>query len=167
MNEEFLASLGELVDRNQTYAESFSDGDLASAPQMRLLVVACMDARMNIPGILGLKTGDAHILRNAGGLVTDDVIRSICLSQRLLGTREIVLLHHTECGMQKVNEVEFVNELEAEFGVKPDWRVGGFSDPFLDTRASMDMLIQSPFVDSSYLSGFVYDVGNGLLRKVD
>ena len=78
MNEEFLASVDELVDRNQTYAESFSDGDLASAPQMRLLVVACMDARMNIPEILGLKTGDAHILRNAGGLVTDDVIRSIC-----------------------------------------------------------------------------------------
>ena len=104
MAQEFVPSVDQLIERNKQFASETKNLELNAAPDMRLVVVACMDARMNIAEILGLETGDAHILRNAGGVVTDDVLRSICLSQRLLGTREIILLHHTDCGMQKVNE---------------------------------------------------------------
>jgi len=165
--QEFVPSVDQLIERNKRFASGTDDSELNAAPEMRLVVVACMDARMNIAEILGLKTGDAHILRNAGGVVTDDVIRSICLSQRLLGTREIILLHHTDCGMQRVDEGDFIAELRTECGVEPNWAIEGFEDPYLDTQRSMQRLVDNPFVDASDTYGFVYDVDSGLLHQVE
>lgn len=167
MAEEFLPSVDHLIESNKQFASGTDNSEMSALPDMQLVVVACMDARMNVPEILGLRTGDAHILRNAGGVVTDDVIRSICLSQRLLGTREIILLHHTDCGMQKVNETDFVSELRAEYGDEPNWAIEGFEDPYLDTQKSMRLLTENPFVDASNASGFVYDVDTGLLHQVE
>jgi len=123
---------------------------------------------MDIHEILGLDNGDGHIIRNAGGIITDDVIRSLCLSQRALGTREIILLHHTKCGVCGVIEEEFRAELEAEYGVVPEWSSGGFSDPYDDVRHSIELLRSSPFVPhTDHVRGFVYDVDTGLIDPVD
>ncbi len=166
VSDEFSPNTDELVVHNNRFAESFEDGDLAVAPIMHLAVVACMDSRMDIFKILGLQNGEAHIIRNSGGVITDDVIRSLCLSQRFLGTCEIILLHHTDCGLQMVSEDEFKAELEAELGVKPRWSLEPFADPYVDTRQSMQRLLLTPFVDARHLRGFVYDVGDGHLYEV-
>ena len=166
MTEEFIPSTDQIVEHNDQLASSFDEGDLSVAPTLRLAVVACMDSRMDIFKILGLENGEAHIIRNAGGVITDDVIRSLCLSQRLLGTREIVLLHHTDCGLQQVSEDQFKAELEAELGIKPRWSLEPFDDPYSDTMQSMQRLVLTPFVDASYLRGFVYDVTDGRIREV-
>lgn len=144
------------------------DSELQVAPTRRLAVVACMDSRLNLHKILGLDDGEAHIIRNGGGVVTDDVIRSLCLSQRELGTREIVLVHHTDCGLQNVDEEAFRAELEADYGVKPRWALESFKDPYLDVRESIQRLRTSPFVPhTEHISGFVYDVVAGRLNAVD
>jgi len=166
VTDEFAPSADQLIAHNESFSSSFDDGGLAVAPTMRLAVVACMDSRMDIFKILGLENGEAHILRNAGGVITDDVIRSLCLSQRFLGTKEILLLHHTDCGLQKVSEDDFKADLEAELGIKPRWSLEPFADPYSDTRQSMQRLILTPFVDANYLRGFVYDVTDGQLREV-
>ena len=146
---------------------AFDDADLPASPGRRLAVVACMDARLDVREILGLAGGEAHIVRNAGGVVTDDVIRSLCLSQRHLGTREIILLHHTDCGLEGLDEPSFKAELEAELGVAPDWALESFSDPFADVRRSVRRLVDSPFVaHADHISGFVYDVATGALHRV-
>lgn len=163
----FCPNVDELVRSNAAYAQQFSDRGLALRPRRQLAIVACMDSRMDIFQMLGLEHGDAHIIRNAGGVVTDDVIRSLVLSQRLLGTREIILVHHTNCGLQAINEAEFKAELEAEFGIKPWWALECFSDPYTDTRQSINRLQQSPFVQyKDHIRGFVYDVSDGRLREV-
>lgn len=163
----FRPHADELVERNAAYAASFDDGYLAVTPRRNLAIVACMDSRMDIFDMLGLAHGDAHVIRNAGGVITDDVIRSLCLSQRFLGTREILLLHHTDCGLQRVTEDAFKSDLEAELGVKPWWALESFSDPYADTRQSMRRLEMTPFVPfKQHLRGFVYDVETGLLNEV-
>jgi carbonic anhydrase len=163
----FSPNTDELVANNASYVESFSDHDLALAPRRHLAVVACMDSRMDIFEMLGLSHGDAHIIRNAGGVVTDDVVRSLVLSQRLLGTREILLIHHTDCGLQKVSEDEFKRELEAECGIKPWWALESFVDPFDDVRQSIGRLKASPFIGhKEHIRGFVYDVADGRLHEV-
>lgn len=163
----FSPNTDELVANNASYVETFSDHDLALAPRRNLAVVACMDSRMDIFEMLGLGHGDAHIIRNAGGVVTDDVIRSLVLSQRLLGTREILLVHHTDCGLQKVTEDEFKRELEAECGIKPWWALESFVDPFEDVRQSISRLRLSPFIThKDHIRGFVYDVSDGRLHEV-
>jgi carbonic anhydrase len=163
----FAPSAEELLASNRLYAESFGDDDLGVAPTRHLAVVACMDSRMDIFEMLGLGHGEAHIIRNAGGVITDDVIRSLCLSQRLLGTREILLLHHTDCGLQKVTEDAFKAELEAEIGVKPLWSLESFTDPYADVRQSMQRLLLTPFVPhKEHIRGFVYEVTTGLLHEV-
>ena len=139
---------------------------MSAAPSLRLVIVACMDVRLNVLELFGLQNGEAHILRNAGGVITDDVIRSLCLSQRLLGTREIILLHHTDCGLQKVNEEEFKAALESEHGVAPSWPLEVFDDPYTDTAQSMQRLVDNVFVETDFLSGFVYDVTDGRIREV-
>ena len=165
--ESFAPNTDELLANNVEYAAAFSDHDLALAPRRHLAVVACMDSRMNIFEMLGLRHGDAHIIRNAGGVVTDDVVRSLVLSQRLLGTREILLVHHTDCGLQKVTEDEFKRELEAECGIKPWWALESFLDPYEDVRQSMSRLRHSPFIShKDHIRGFVYDVTDGTLREV-
>ena len=124
------------VANNETYAASFTDGDLAGPPARSIAVVTCMDARIDVTTALGLDNGDAHVLRNAGGIVTDDTIRSLCLSQRALGTREIMLIHHTKCGVQGIDEAAFRRDLAAEVGAAPTWSVGTFDD-VEDERSSI------------------------------
>jgi len=156
-----------LVELNRVYADDSFDRDVNSLPSRRLVVVTCMDSRIDALEVFGLERGEAHILRNAGGVVTDDVIRSICLSQRFLGTREIILAHHTDCGLQKVDEAEFRNELVAEAGVAPSWSVETFDDPADSVRQSIERLRVSPFIrHADAISGFVYDVADGLLHEV-
>jgi len=164
---QFAPNADELLAHNVEYVASFDDGHLPVDPQRRLAIVACMDSRMDIFEMLGLEHGEAHVIRNAGGVITDDVIRSLCLSQRQLGTREVILLHHTDCGLQQVTEDAFKAELEAELGVKPWWALESFSDPYADTRQSMRRLEMTPFVPHrSHVRGFVYDVDTGRLHEV-
>lgn len=161
-------NVDELVERNHAYAAKFHDADLQIAPTRHLAVVACMDSRIDTFAVLGLGNGEAHIIRNAGGVITDDVIRSLCLSQRFLGTREIILVHHTDCGLQKVDEGEFRDELADELGVKPWWSLEAFTDPYEDVRQSISRLHLTPFIPhKASISGFVYDVTDGLLHHVD
>jgi carbonic anhydrase len=163
----FRPSADEFLERNAEYAAGFSDGHLPVRPARRLAVVACMDSRMDIFEMLGLAHGEAHVIRNAGGVITDDVIRSLCLSQRYLGTREIILLHHTDCGLQAVTEDVFKADLQAELGIKPWWALESFVDPWVDTRQSMERLRLTPFVPhKDHIRGFVYDVDTGLLDEV-
>jgi carbonic anhydrase len=158
----------ELIERNRAFAVGFPDAELQVAPTKNLAVVACMDSRMDIFALLGLGHGEAHVVRNAGGVITDDVIRSLCLSQRLLGTREIVLVHHTDCGLQKVTPEEFKADLEAEVGVRPSWALESFTDPFTDVQQSIARLASNPFIThKEHIRGFVYDVLDGLLHEVD
>lgn len=168
MGDDFQPTTDELLANNADYAESFDFRGLPVAPSRRIAIVACMDSRMPIFGILGLARGEAHIIRNAGGVVTDDVVRSLCLSQRALGTREIILIHHTDCGLQKVTEDGFKAELEYEVGVRPHWAVEAFEDPYADVRQSIQRLMLSPFIlKKNHIRGFVYDVTTGLLDEVD
>lgn len=163
----FRPSTDELIENNRRYAASFDDGHLPVAPRRNLAVVACMDSRMDTFEILGLRHGEAHIIRNAGGVITDDVIRSLCLSQRFMGTREVILLHHTDCGLQMVSEDEFKRTLQDELGIKPWWALESFGDPYTDVRQSIRRLELTPFVRfKDAIRGFVYDVDTGLLDEV-
>lgn len=165
--EAFVPSGDELLARNAEFVTHFKEADRQLAPTRQLAVVACMDSRMDVFQILGLGNGEAHIIRNAGGVITDDVIRSLCLSQRLMGTREIILLHHSNCGLQEVSEDAFRAELEAEIGVKPWWAVESFTDAYADGRQSMQRLLMTPVVPhKEHIRGFVYDVTTGALREV-
>ncbi len=162
--DEFAPNADELLANNGRYIERFDDHDLALRPRRRLAIVACMDSRMDIFEMLGLAHGDAHIIRNAGGVVTDDVIRSLVLSQRLLETREIILLHHTDCGLQRVVGDTLMEEIEAETGIRPSWSLESFKDPFQDVRQSIRRLQVSPFVaHKDHIRGFVYQVEDGRL----
>ncbi|MEZ5375830.1 MAG: carbonic anhydrase [Acidimicrobiales bacterium] len=168
MSDTFRPNTDELIEHNDTYAEHFHDADLQVEPMRHLAVVTCMDSRMDIFKLLGLGNGEAHIIRNAGGVITDDVIRSLCLSQRYLGTKEIILLHHTDCGLQRVTEDQFKAELEAELGIKPWWAVESFVDPYADVKQSMHRLHHTPFVMyKDHVRGFVYDVTTGLINEVE
>jgi carbonic anhydrase len=157
----------ELLQRNDAYARSFDHGDLPLPPATRVAVVACMDARLHPYGLLGLREGDAHVIRNAGGVVSDDVIRSLLLSQRLLGTREIVLIHHTDCGMLTFRDDDVKGAIEAETGLRPPFALEAFGDLDQDVRQSIARIKASPFIPhKDSVRGFVYDVTNGKLREV-
>lgn len=156
-----------LVEANQRYAAAFSDPGMDARPVLRVAVVACMDARLDLHDALGLELGDCHTIRNAGGVVTDDVIRSLTISQRKLGTRSIVLIHHTGCGLESLTE-DFRTELEAEVGQRPAWAVESFRDVDQDVRQSMQRIRTNPFLlHSDDVRGFVFDVKTGLLREID
>jgi carbonic anhydrase len=160
----FTPNADELLVNNARFAAAYTDRELELYPRRRLIIVACMDSRMDVFQMLGLAHGDAHIIRNAGGVVTDDVIRSIVLSQRLLRTREIILIHHTDCGLQKIVDDSLKDELEAETGVRPEWAIESFKDPFQDVRQSIRRLHLNPFVtDKDLIRGFVYRVEDGRL----
>jgi carbonic anhydrase len=163
----FASCADELLANNAAFAQSLDHRHLALRPRRRLAVVTCMDSRMEVFSILGLQRGDAHIIRNAGGSVTDDVIRSLALSQRMLGTCEIVLIQHTDCGLHKLDEDDFKAEIEAETGLRPWWALESFRDPYSNVRQSMRRLHLSPFVFfKQHVRGFVYDVDSGLLDEV-
>jgi carbonic anhydrase len=157
----------ELLANNERYAESFDKGDLPLPPSKKLAVVACMDARLHVSKLLGLEEGDAHIIRNAGGVITDDEIRSLAISQRLLGTREIVLIHHTDCGMLTFKDDDFRHQIEEETGVRPEWAAEAFDELDQDVRQNIARIKTSPFIPhKDSVRGFVYDVSNGHLREV-
>lgn len=162
-----MSAEDQLLDANRKYARELFVGPLPLAPARRMAIVACMDSRMPIFAILGLRSGEAHILRNAGGVVTDDVIRSLILSQRLMGTREIVLLHHTDCGLTKISEDALRAELERDTGLRPRFAFESFQDPYADVRQSIRRLQTSPFLaHRDKIRGFVYDIATGLLDEV-
>lgn len=156
-----------LVEANERYAADFTDPGMDARPVLRVAVVACMDARLDLHDALGLELGDCHTIRNAGGVVTDDVIRSLTISQRALGTRSVVLIHHTGCGLESLTE-EFRQDLENEVGQRPTWAVESFRDVDQDVRQSMQRVRTSPFLlHSDDVRGFVFDVKTGLLREID
>jgi carbonic anhydrase len=163
----FEPNADELLDNNARFVETFDALEASVRPRRRLAIVSCMDSRMDTFKMLGLDHGDAHIIRNGGGVVTDDVIRSLVLSQRLLGTIEIILVHHTDCGMEKVTGDEMLDELEAETGVRPSWSLESFKDPEQDVRQSIRRLQLNPFIaHKDHIRGFVYHVDDGRLVEV-
>ncbi|MCZ4518737.1 carbonic anhydrase [Rhodococcus ruber] len=154
------------LENNKAYAAQF-DGPLPLPPSKHVAVVACMDARLDVYRILGLADGEAHVIRNAGGVITDDEIRSLAISQRLLGTREIILIHHTDCGMLTFTDDEFKNDLQDETGIKPNWAAEAFPDLDRDVRQSLARIEQSPFVTKhESIRGFIFDVATGSLNEV-
>jgi carbonic anhydrase len=161
-----MSAIDHLVHANERYVESFP-GPRPLRPKLRLAVIACMDSRLDLFGALGLDIGDAHLIRNAGGIPTDDVLRSLALSQRALGTREVVIIHHTECGMDGFDDAAFRAELEAETGQAPPWRVEGFTDLYEDTRRSVQTVRTChwiPYRDD--VRGFVFDVATARITEV-
>ena len=157
----------QLLTNNISYSENFDKGDLPLPPAKKVVVLACMDARLSPYAALGLEEGDAHVIRNAGGVVTDDEIRSLAISQHLLGTEEIILIHHTDCGMLTFTDDDFRLQLHEKTGVKPSWAAESFADLDEDVRQSIARIKTSPFVPrTDSVRGFVYDVETGRLREV-
>ncbi|MGA9858448.1 MAG: carbonic anhydrase [Solirubrobacteraceae bacterium] len=162
-----MSSTDELLANNEAYAASFDKADLPLSPAKKVAVVACMDARLNVYAALGLAEGDAHVIRNAGGVVTDDGIRSLAISQRLLGTEEIVLIHHTGCGMLTFTDDAFKDQIEQDTGIRPTWAAEAFRDLDDDIRQSIARIKASPFIPrTDAVRGFVYEVETGRLREV-
>ena len=162
-----MSATDDLLANNEQYAATFDKGDLPLPPARKVAVVACMDARLNPYGILGLQEGDAHVIRNAGGVITDDEIRSLAISQRLLATEEIILIHHTDCGMLTFTDDEFKRSIQDETGIKPEWAAESFDDLDVDVRQSIGRIKASPFIPrTDAVRGFVYEVETGRLREV-
>jgi carbonic anhydrase len=162
-----LSTTDDLLQNAEAYAASFDKGDLPLPPAKKLAVLACMDARLNPYALLGLQEGDAHIIRNAGGVVTDDEIRSLAISQRLLGTEEIILIHHTDCGMLTFTDDAFKRSVQDDVGIKPEWAAEAFEDLDEDVRQSVARIKASPFIPrKDSVRGFVYEVESGRLREV-
>jgi carbonic anhydrase len=156
----------DLLANNDRYAEGFA-GPLPLPPSKHVAVVACMDARLNVYGILGLQEGEAHVIRNAGGVITDDEIRSLTISQRLLGTQEIILIHHTDCGMLTFTDDAFKASIQQDTGIKPEWAAEAFPDLDEDVRQSINRIKVSPFIPhKDSVRGFVFDVATGKLNEV-
>jgi carbonic anhydrase len=157
----------QLLKNNASYSAGFANGGLPMPPAKKVAVLACMDARLDVHKILGLEEGDAHVIRNAGGVATDDAIRSLVISQRLLGTEEIVLIHHTDCGMLTFRDDELKSEIEKETGIRPQFAMEAFGDLEADVRQSMGRIEASPFIPrKTKVRGFVYDVKSGKLNEV-
>jgi carbonic anhydrase len=157
----------ELLRNNETYAKSFTKGDLALPPAKGVAVLACMDARLDVHKILGLQEGEAHVIRNAGGVATDDAIRSLTISQRLLGTTEIILIHHTDCGMVTFKDDDVKAKIEKEVGIRPAFALEAFPSAEEDVKQSIARIEASPFIpNKKNIRGFVYDVKSGRLNEV-
>ena len=163
-----MTATDRLVAAAQEYFKAGGhDGGRDTRPALHVAVVACMDSRIDLFALLGLAVGDAHVIRNAGGIITDDAIRSLAISQRFLGTREIVLIHHTKCGLEHLDDERLASDLEAETGQRPPWRAGGFTDPAEDVRRSIAAVEANPFIPSKEsVRGFVFDVETGALDEV-
>jgi carbonic anhydrase len=162
-----MSATDDLLANNGRYADGFDKADLPLPPARKVAVIACMDARLDPARALGLEEGDAHVIRNAGGVVTDEEIRSLAISQNLLGTEEIVLIHHTDCGMLTFSDEEFADRLEGETGSRPSWDAHAFSDLDENVRASIERIRENPFIPRrDSIRGFVYEVETGRLREV-
>jgi carbonic anhydrase len=163
-----MSAIDELLANNRAFAEAAPTAELQAAPSRRVAIVACMDARLDVSAALGLGDGEAHVLRNAGGVITDDVIRSLAISQRKLGTREVMLIHHTECGMQTLTDDGFRAELQAAIGTAPAFAIESFTDVEADVRQSILRVRRSPFLEHrDAVRGFIYDVRTHALREVE
>jgi carbonic anhydrase len=163
-----MSAIDELLASAAAYAAAFDKGDLPLVPARKLAILACMDSRMDLFGLLGLQEGDAHMLRNAGGLVTDDAIRSLAISQRAMGTREIMLIHHTNCGMLDYDDEQFKRAIFEETGAEPAWAPESFPDAYEDVRTSVARIKATPFIPyRDNVRGFVYEVETGTLREVE
>jgi carbonic anhydrase len=157
----------QLLRHNESYSKSFTKGDLPLPPAKHVAVLACMDARLDVHKILGLEEGEAHVIRNAGGVATDDAIRSLVISQRLLGTNEIILIHHTDCGMLTFKDDDIKGKIEAEVGIRPAFALEAFGDLESDVKQSIARIEASPFIpNKTSVRGFVYDVRSGKLDEV-
>src|SRR4051812_1338872 len=161
-----MTEIDRMLAANEAWLDQFP-GDLPVAPARKVAVVACMDSRMPLFGLLGLDIGDAHVIRNAGGVVTEDTLRSLTISQHLLGTRAVVLVHHTDCGLQKSTDAEFADLVERTTGHRPPWTARTFSDVEADVRESMRLLQETPYLLSTEVRGTVYDVATGQLREIN
>jgi carbonic anhydrase len=161
-----MSIIDDLLENSKRYAETFDRGDLPSPPAKKIAVVACMDARLIPTRVLGLEEGDAHVIRNAGGVITDDGIRSLAISQHMLGTEEIILMHHTDCGMQSLTDEQFKARLREATGQEPSWDVEAISDLEGSVRESIRRITESPFIPRKSVRGFIYDVRDGSLREV-
>ena len=162
-----MTATDELLGRARSYARGFDAGHLSSRPAMKVAVVACMDARLNPLRVLGLSEGEAHMISNAGGVITDDQIRSLAISQHMLGTEEIILIHHTDCGMLTFTDEDFGARLEQEAGRRPEWSARAFGDLEEDVRDGIRRIEESPFIPRKHsVRGFIYDVETGKLREV-
>jgi len=162
-----VSAIDEMVSSSKVHALAYTTAGTHGRPAKGVAIVSCMDARINVESLFGLRSGDAHIIRNAGGIVTDDVLRSLLLSQRLLGTREILLLHHTDCGLMRLNETQLAPQLEREAGVKLPFTLGAFTDLDEDLRRSLAVIRSFPFLPArNAVRAFVYDVSDASLREV-
>lgn len=163
-----MSSTDNFLVNNARYADSFEKGDLPIPPATRTAVVACMDARIETGRLLGLEEGDAHVIRNAGGVVTDDVLRSLVISQRLLGTEEIILIHHTDCGMVTFRDDDIKDQIESDTGIRPSFALEAFPNVEEDVRQSIRRIRANPFIPvKDKIRGFVYDVKTGELNEVE
>jgi carbonic anhydrase len=162
-----MTAIDDLVANNHRAVENHGHHVLPTEPKLHLAILTCMDSRINLFGALGLNSGEAHLVRNAGGIASDDAIRSLLLSQWLLGTRSIMVVHHTRCGLETFDEQTLKEEIAAELRVKPPFRLGAFKDVEEDTRATVRALRESPFLSDSEIRGFVFDVDDGTLREVN
>ncbi|MGH7609199.1 MAG: beta-class carbonic anhydrase [Candidatus Dormibacteria bacterium] len=157
----------QLLENNRAYAQRFAKGDLPMPPALKVAVVACMDARLVVSRILGIEEGEAHVIRNAGGVISDDAVRSLIISQRLLGTREVILIHHRDCGMLTFRDDPVKDDIERETGIRPPFALEAFPDVSADVRQSIARLKASPFLPhTDSVRGFVYDVATGRLEEV-
>ena len=162
-----MSATDDVLMKNAQYAEGFDKAGLAAPPSLNMAVVACMDARLDTHKLLGIQEGDAHVIRNAGGVVTDDVIRSLVISQRLLGTQEVVLIHHTDCGMMTFRDDDVKDEIQADTGLRPAFAMEAFGDLEGDVRQSIARIKASPFIPAKdHIRGFVYDCATGRLNEV-
>ena len=162
-----MGSIDEFLRNNEAYADAFDQGDLPMPPARKVAIIACMDARLDVYRMLGLGLGEAHVIRNAGGIVSEDVIRSLAISQRLLGTEQIMLIHHTDCGMLTFNDDAVKEQIEQETGIRPPFALDSFDDPAADVRQSMRRIQASPYIaNKGSVRGFVYDVEHGRLDEV-
>jgi carbonic anhydrase len=158
----------QLLQNNEGFVSGFDSGDLAAPPGLKVAIVTCMDARLDPARALGLSLGDAHVIRNAGGVVTDDVLRSLAISQHELGTEEVIIMHHTRCGMIGVDDEQFARRLEEETGQRPEWTAHGFADLEEDVRAGVQRVLSDPFLPrKDSVRGFVYEVETGRVREVN
>ena len=162
-----MSATDDLLRNAEGYAQTFDKGDLQIPPAKKVAIIACMDARLDPQAVLGLSEGDAHVIRNAGGVITDDEIRSLAISQRLLGTKEIILIHHTDCGMLTFHDDDFRRQIQDDTGIKPEWAAEAFPDLEEDVRQSIARIESSPFIPvKDSIRGFVYEVETGKLREV-
>jgi carbonic anhydrase len=162
-----MTVIDELLEHNRAYVAGHGHRELPTAPQLHLAVLTCMDSRLDLFGALGLDLGQAHLIRNAGGIASDDAIRSLLLSQRLLGTRSIMVIHHSRCGLETFEEESLQAELEEAFGERPPFALGAYRDVQADVQKTVATLRQSPFVDTTEVRGFVFNVDDGDLTEVD